>query len=130
MEKKESIDAAELIDKMKIRGNIHLMYFENFKKFKIDFHKSIERFQYKSEEEIIQKYEDNIENNRYFNVIFLNHDNKDDAFSFLISFIDKAQDKGIAKNNSDYPFFVFFENQNFNKEILYSKTSLFNFYLK
>ena len=120
MEKKESIDAAELIDKMKIRGNIHLMYFENFKKFKIDFHKSIERFQYKSEEEIIQKYEDNIENNRYFNVIFLNHDNKDDAFSFLISFIDKAQDKGIAKNNSDYPFFVFFENQNFNKEILYS----------
>ena len=34
--------------------------------------------------------------------------------------MENAEEKAFAKNNSDYPFFIFFENQNFTKEILYS----------
>ena len=35
------------------------------------------------------------------------------------SFIENAEEKGIAIS-SEYPFFIFFKNKNFNKEILYS----------
>ena len=80
----------------------------------------INRIIYNKEEEIITIYEKNIESNKYFNVIFFNYDNKKDAFSFLKKFIENAQENCVAKNNSDYPFFVFFENKEFNKMILYS----------
>jgi len=36
----------------------------------------------------------------------------------LKSFIENADEKGFI--NSEYPFFIFFKNKNFNKEILYS----------
>jgi GTP-binding protein EngB required for normal cell division len=75
---------------------------------------------YKKENEILYIFDNNIEHNKYFNVVFFNYDNKEDAFAFLKSFIENADDKGIAKNNSEYPCFIFFKNKNFNKEILYS----------
>ena len=111
---------SEIKEKIKTRGKIQLMHFEGFKKYGIEFNYSIERFQYKKEEDIINKYDSNIGNNLYFNIIFLKYDNKVDAFEFIKSFIEKAEESCSAKNNNDYPFFVFFENPKFTKEILYS----------
>ena len=110
----------KISEKIKTRGKIQLMHFEGFKKYGVEFDKSIERFQYKKEEDIIKQYDNNIENNQYFNIIFLNHDNKEDAFKFIQLFMKKAEEASSAKNNNDYPFFVFFENPKFTKEILYS----------
>ena len=110
----------EIKEKIKARGKIQLMYFEGFTKNGIAFNESIERFQYKKEEDIINQYDNNIANNQYFNIIFLKYDNKEDAFEFIKLFIEKAEESCSAKNNNDYPFFVFFENPKFKKEILYS----------
>ncbi len=108
-------------EKINARGKINLIFFENFqKKCGIEFNELFDIFKYKSEDEIISKYESNVEESKYFNVIFLNHENPEDAFTFLKSFVKNVEENGIAKNNSDYPFFVFFENKNFNKKILYS----------
>lgn len=108
-------------EKIRLRGKIQLIVFESFKKiYGIETNEMIDRIIYDNEEDIIKKYEKNIESNKYFNIIFFNYDNKLDAVTFLKKFIENADDKGIAKNNSDYPIFVFFKNKNFNKEILYS----------
>ena len=112
---------AAINEKVKVRGRIQLFLYENFiKQFGIKLSDAMERIQYKNEEEIINKYENNIDNNKYFNVIFFKYDNTEDAFAFLKEFIEKAAENAYAKNNSDYPFFIFFENKNFTKEILYS----------
>ena len=45
-----------------------------------------------------------------------------------MKFIENAETNCVDKNNSDYPFFTFFNNQNFNKEILYSHYLNTSFY--
>ena len=111
----------DIKEKINVRGKISIILFENFKKkCGVEFNESIDIFKYKQEDEIIDKYEKNVEESKYFNIIFLNHENVEDAFAFLKSFVKNVEENGIAKNNSDYPFFVFFENKNFNKSILYS----------
>jgi len=108
-------------DKIITRGKIQLLYYENFiKQFDIKLSDAMERIPYKDEQEILKKYENNIDNNRYFNVIFFKYDNNEDAFSFIKSFINFNEENACTKNNSDYPFFIFFENKNFTKEIFYS----------
>ena len=112
---------AAIREKINIRGKIQLIYYKNFKEeLGINLTDAMQKFEYNEENEIINAYENNIDNNKYFNVIFFKHDNKESAFSFLKSFIENAEEKAIVKNNSDYPFFIFFENKNFTKEILYS----------
>lgn len=112
---------AAIKEKINIRGKIQLIYYKNFKEeLGINLTDAMQKFEYKEEKEIIKEYENNIENNKYFNVIFFKYDNKESAFAFLKSFMENAEEKAFAKNNSDYPFFIFFENPNFTKEILYS----------
>ena len=111
----------EFKKKIDLRGKIQLIHFESFtKQYKLNLSDAIEKTSYKDEDDIIKIYEKNIEDNKYFNVIFFKFDNKEDSVNFLVKFIENADNNCIAKNNSDYPFFIFFKNQNFNKEILYS----------
>ena len=118
---KEKDKEIEIKQKIKLRGKIQLFHFENFfKLYKLEIKDTIERIQYINDEDIIKIYENNIDNNKYFNVIFLNHNNKEEAFTFIKLFIEKAEENCAAKNNSDYPIFVFFEKESFTKEILYS----------
>ena len=118
---KEKDKEIEIKKKIKMRGKIQLFHFENFfKLYKIDIKDTIDRIQYINDEDIIKIYENNIDNNKYSNVIFLNHSNKEDALTFIKLFIEKAEENCAAKNNSDYPIMVFFERESFTKEILYS----------
>ena len=122
MEKEQYSENDKAIQKkIKLRGEINLIASENFiKKYGLKYDdKYINYKPYKNEEDIINIYEKNIGDNKYFNLIFLEHDNKEDGFKFLETFIDTNKKNKIAKNNSDYPFFVFFESKFFNKEMLY-----------
>ena len=116
MEEEQSIE-----NKIKFRGKIQLIVFENFsKKYGIYSDKVYDIIEYCGNNDILSAFGDNIENDNYFNVVFLNYDNKEDSFVFLESFIKYCQESGIVKNKTSYPFFIFFENQNFNKANLYS----------
>lgn len=115
--KKEEI----ISEKIKLRGKIQLIAFEKFfKEYPIKPNKMTEVESYKNENNIIKIYEKNINSSNYFNVIFFNYEEIEDAANFLKLFVQTANDNGNVKNNSDYPFFVFFRNNNFTKEKLYT----------
>lgn len=112
----------EIKKKINTRGKIQLIVFENFfEDCGIKQPTEITEIKtYKEKNSIIDIYEQNINSNKYFNVIFFNYENLEDAANFLKSFVEAANDNAIAKNNSDYPFFVFFQNKNLTKEKLYA----------
>ena len=111
----------EIDEKIKHRGKIQLFTYENFyKKYGFESNSLIDIRNYKKEDEIIKIYEENLEKHKFFNIIFFEYDNIKDASRFLKSFVESAQGNCIAKNNSDYPIFVFFKNENMKKEKLYS----------
>ena len=114
----------ELKNKIKTRGKIQLIVFEDFKKrYHFDIYglnDFIDIIIYKNEKEIIKIFEDNIDNNEYFNVIFFKYDNKEDASNFLKLFVESSEESHYTKGYSEYPFFVFFKTKDFSKEILYS----------
>ena len=110
----------DFAERIKERGKIQLIVFENFKnKYDIKSDIMIDIITYNKENEILYIFDNNIEHNKYFNVVFFNYDNKEDAFDFLKTFIEKAMED-YTIYNSEYPCFIFFKNKNFNKEILYS----------
>ena len=112
---------ADINEKIKQRGKIQVHFFENYyEKYPISSNKMIDIIKYKNNKELLENFKKNIDSYKYFNVMFFNYDNKEDAFGFLKSFIEYNDDDCIVKNNSDYPFFVFFKKKNFNKELLYS----------
>ena len=108
-------------EKIKLRGKIQLFAYENFyNQYRFESNDMIDIINYKKEDEIIKIYEGNLDKQKYFNIIFFEYDNIKDASKFLKSFVETAQENCIAKNNSDYPIFVFFKNANIKKEKLYS----------
>ena len=113
-----------LRNKIKYRGKIQLIVFEDFKKrYQFDIYglnDFIDIIIYKNEKEIIKIFEDNIDKNKYFNVIFFKYDNKEEASKFLKLFVESSEENGYVKIYTDYPFFVFFKAKDFSKEILYS----------
>ena len=74
----------------------------------------------KSDEDAFNRIKDNIyEDITSYNVILSGHKAVEDAYGLLKSFIDyNLKYNYIA--NSDYPFFIFIENENFNKKKLYT----------
>ena len=65
-------------------------------------------------DDAIDYYEKKIENSCYYNIIFSKYKLKEDGFKLLKQFVEFNKRKDI------YPFFLFLENDNFNKKILYS----------
>ena len=117
----KQIENYSLEQKIKYRGKINLIVFDAFpKEYDIKSNEVFDIMIFKKDNEIINIYENNIENDKYFNVVVLNYDNKEDALIFLQLFIEKVKEDEIIRNYSDYPFFVFFKKNDFNKEILYS----------
>ena len=61
-----------------------------------------------------------IEQSCYFNLIISDFKNKEDSFELLKQFLEYNKRELIVSNNSGYPIFLFLENTNFNKKILFS----------
>ena len=76
--------------------------------------------QEKSDEDAFNKIRDNIYNAiTSYNVILSGHKSVEDAYGLLKSFIDYNIDNEEIEY-SDYPFFIFIENENLNKKKLYA----------
>lgn len=61
-----------------------------------------------------------IEQSCYFNLIISDFKNKEDSFELLKQFLEYNKRELIVSNNSGYPIFLFLENTNFNKKVLFS----------
>ena len=65
-------------------------------------------------------FDDNVSDSCYFNIIFSDFKTKEDGFKLLQYFIEKINKEATIANSSGYPFFMFLNNENFNKKIFYS----------
>ena len=74
----------------------------------------------KDEISAFQKLEENINENKLYNVILSGHNKVKDAYGLLKSFLDYNIDNYFCFDNSNYPFFIFIENKDFTKKKLYA----------
>jgi GTPase Era involved in 16S rRNA processing len=77
-------------------------------------------FEVKDDKSAFEVLKNNIENNKLYNVIASGHKTVEDAFGLLKSFLDYNIEIGYYFDNSNYPFFLFVENENFDKKKLYT----------
>ena len=74
----------------------------------------------KDDKSAFECLKNNIQSNRLYNVILSGHKTVEKAYGLLKSFLDYNNENGYYFDNSNYPFFLFIENENFNKKKLYS----------
>ena len=71
-------------------------------------------------ENAYKAFDDSISDSCYFNIIFSDFKTNEDGFKLLKYFIETNNKEKTVSNSSGYPFFMFLNNENFNKKILYS----------
>lgn len=99
---------------------VKLILIGDFTKFNIMSSKSMDVISCLKVEDAFDSFEDNINYSCYFNIIVADYNTKEDGFKLLKYFIEKNLDNQLIANSSGYPFFIFLNNKNFNKKILYS----------
>ena len=77
-------------------------------------------FEENDDKSAFEKLKKNIEQNKIYNVILSGYKTVEDAYGLLKSFLDYNIGIGYIIDNSNYPFFIFVENEKFNKKKLYS----------
>ena len=104
----------------KISSKIKLILLGDFCQYNFESNEVMDVSQVNEIQRAIEKYEDSIDDSCYFNIILSDYQKKEDAFELLKQFLEYNIKNGVVSNNSGYPFFLFLENKNFNKKILYS----------
>ena len=104
----------------KITSKIMLILLGDFSRFNFESNEVMDVRQVNKIENAIEIYEDSIDNSCYYNIILSDYTKIEDAFKLLKQFLEYNIENKTVSNNSGYPFFLFFENENFNKNILYS----------
>lgn len=100
---------------------ISLIFLNNFpKELKFQSNELFMVSHVKDDESAFENLKDNIERNRLYNVILSGYKTVEEAYKLLKSFIDYNIKNAFNFDNSNYPFFFFIENENFNKNKLYS----------
>lgn len=107
-------------EEKKISSKIRLILLGDFNKYNFESNKVMNVSKAGEIEKAIEIYEESIDESCYFNIILSDYKKKEDAFKLLNQFLKYNNDNLIVSNNSGYPFFLFLENENFNKKILYS----------
>ncbi len=109
---------------MKEAGNISskimLILLGDFSEYDFESNEVMNVSETKQIEKAIEIYEESIDDSCYFNIILSDYKTKEDAFKLLKQFLEYNIENKIVPNSSGYPFFLFLENKNFNKKILYS----------
>ena len=104
----------------KISSKIKLILLGDFDQYNFESNEVMDVSQVNEIKRAIETYEESIDDSCYFNIILSDYQKKEDAFKLLKQFLEYNIKNKIISNNSGYPFFLFLENKNFNKKILYS----------
>jgi hypothetical protein len=100
---------------------ISLIYIDDFpKNLKISSNQLFDVMQVKNDKSAFEKLEENINQNKMYNVILSGHNTIENAYGLLKSFLDYNIEKAFCFDNSNYPFFVFVEDKELNKKNLYA----------
>ena len=100
---------------------VSLIFIENFpKNLRLAGNKLFLTFQVKKDEDAFNKLKENIEDNNLYNVILSGHKTVEDAYRLLKSFLEYNMRELYYIDNANYPFFMFIENEKFDKKKLYN----------
>ena len=77
-------------------------------------------YKVKNDNSAFKTLETNINKKNCYNVILSGHKTVEDGYGLLKSFLNYNIEKEYCFDNSNYPFFLFIENEKFNKKKLYA----------
>ena len=103
-----------------INSKIMIILLGDLSEYNLESNEIMNVREVKQFEKAIEIYEESIEDSCYFNIILSDYKKTEDAFKLLKQFLEYNSENKIVPNSSGYPFFLFLENKNFNKKILYS----------
>ena len=99
---------------------ISLIFIDNFPKNLKFSNENFKIMDVNNDKSAFEKLEENINNNKLYNVILSGHNTVENAYRLLKSFLDYNIEHGFCFDSSNYPFFVFLENEKLNKKKLYA----------
>ena len=99
---------------------ISLIYIDNFPKNLKFSNENFKIMEVNDDKSAFEKLEENINNNKLYNVILSGHNTVEKAYGLLKSFLDYNIEKQYCFDNSNYPFFLFLEDEQLNKKKLYA----------
>ena len=100
---------------------VSIIFTDNFpKEYRIKSNELFKVFEVKDDNSAFEQLKNNIDDNNLYNTILSGHKTLEEAYGLLKSFLDYNINEGFYFDNSNYPFFIFIENENFNKNKLYT----------
>ena len=100
---------------------VYLMFTDNFpKEYRFKSNEFFKVFEVKDDNSAFEQLKNNIEDYHLFNTILSGHKTVEEAYELLKSFLDYNIKENYCFDNSNYPFFIFLENEKLNKKTLYS----------
>ena len=100
---------------------VSIIFTDNFpKEYRFKSNEFFKVFEVKDDNSAFEQLKNNIEDYHLFNTILSGHKTVEEAYVLLKSFLDYNIKENYCFDNSDYPFFIFLENEKLNKKTLYS----------
>ena len=100
---------------------VSIIFTDNFpKEYRFKSNELFKVFEVKDDNSAFEQLKNNIEDNKFYNTILSGHKTVEEAYGLLKSFLDYNINEGCYFDNSNYPFFIFIENEKLNKKTLYS----------
>ena len=100
---------------------VYLLFTDNFpKEYRFKSNELFKVFEVKDDNSAFEQLKTNIEKDHLYNAILSGHKTVEEAYGLLKSFLDYNIKENYCFDNSNYPFFIFLENEKLNKKTLYS----------
>ena len=100
---------------------VYLLFTDNFpKEYRFKDNEFFKVFEVKDDNSAFEQLKNNIYDNKFYNTILSGHKTVEEAYGLLKSFLDYNIKENYCFDNSNYPFFIFLENEKLNKKSLYS----------
>ena len=100
---------------------VSIIFTDNFpKEYRFKSNELFKVFEVKDDNSAFEQLKNNIYDNKFYNTILSGHKTVEEAYGLLKSFLDYNIKENYCFDNSDYPFFIFLENEKLNKKTLYS----------
>ena len=100
---------------------VYLLFTDNFpNEYRFKSNEFFNVFELKDDNSAFEQLKTNIEKDHLYNVILSGHKTVEEAYGLLKSFLDYNIKEEYYFDNSNYPFFIFLENEKLNKKTLYS----------